>query len=243
MAAVEQLRFAVEGGREVSALLWRPAKSRRLLVLAHGAGAGMSHPFMEKLAGELAGVGVATLRYQFPYMEQRRRVPDSPAVLTATVVAALRAAAEAVPGLPLFAGGKSMGGRMTSQAAAQHPLDGVRGLLFFGFPLHPPNRPGTKRAEHLAKVTVPMLFLQGTRDALADLKLLRPVCAKLGPRAKLHVIEKADHSFHVLKSSGRNDAEVLRELAETAASWAEGMEENQSKLAQNPASVEPAQKR
>ena len=132
---------------------------------------------------------------------------------------------------------------MTSRAAAEHPLDGVRGLVFFGFPLHPPNRPGTKRADHLAKVTVPMVFLQGTRDTLADLKLLRPVCAKLGPRATLHVIEKADHSFHVLKSSGRNDAEVLRELAETAASWAEGMEENQSKLAQNPASVEPAQKR
>ena len=243
MAAVEQLRFGVEGGGEVSALLWRPAKSRRLLVLAHGAGAGMSHPFMEKLAGELAGVGVATLRYQFPYMEQRRRVPDAPAVLTATVVAAVHAAAEAAPGLPLLAGGKSMGGRMTSQAAAEHPLVGVQGLVFFGFPLHPPNRPGTKRADHLAKVTVPMLFLQGTRDALADLKLLRPVCAKLGPRATLHVIEKADHSFHVLKSSGRNDAEVLRELAETAASWAEGMEENQSKLAQNPASVEPAQKR
>ncbi len=231
MAAVEQLRFGVEGGGEVSALLWRPAKSRRLLVLAHGAGAGMSHPFMEKLAGELAGVGVATLRYQFPYMEQRRRVPDTPAVLTATVVAAVHAAAEAAPGLPLLAGGKSMGGRMTSQAAAERPLDGVRGLVFFGFPLHPPNRPGTKRAEHLAKVTVPMLFLQGTRDALADLTLLRPVCAKLGPRAKLHVIESADHSFHVLKSSGRNDAEVLRELVETAASWAEGIEELLSKLA------------
>jgi len=203
MAAVEQLRFAVEGGREVSALLWRPAKARRLLVLAHGAGAGMTHSFMEKMADQLAGVGVATLRYQFPYMEQRRRVPDAPAVLTATVVAAVHAAAEAAPGLPLLAGGKSMGGRMTSQAAAEHPLDGVRGLVFFGFPLHPPNRPGTKRAEHLAKVTVPMLFLQGTRDALADLKLLRPVCAKLGARAKLHVIESADHSFHVLKSFGK----------------------------------------
>src|SRR6266568_1699227 len=238
MAAVEQLRFAVEGGREVSALLWRPAKSRRLLVLGHGAGAGMSHPFMEKLAGELAGVGVATLRYQFPYMEQRRRVPDTPAVLTATVVAAVHAAAEAAPGLPLLAGGKSMGGRMTSQAAAERPLDGVRGLVFFGFPLHPPNRPGTKRAEHLAKVTVPMLFLQGTRDALGDLTLLRPVCAKLGARAKLHIIEKADHSFHVLKSSGRSDAEVLRELAETVASWAERIEGIQSKLAQNPVGAE-----
>ena len=205
------------------ALLLRPAKARWLLVLAHGAGAGMSHPFMEKLAGELAGVGVATLRYQFPYMEERRRAPDPPTVLMATVVAAVRAAAEAAPGLPLLAGGKSMGGRMTSQAAAQHVLDGVRGLVFFGFPLHPPKQPGTKRADHLAKLTVPMLFLQGTRDTLADLKLLRPVCAKLESRATLHVIETADHSFHMLKRSGRSDAEVLRELAETTASWADGI--------------------
>jgi uncharacterized protein len=222
MAAIEQLRFGVEGRGEVSALLLRPEKAQRLLVLAHGAGAGMNHPFMERLADELAGVGIATLRYQFPYMEARRRVPDSPAILTATVVAAVQSAAEAAPGLPLLAGGKSMGGRMTSQAAAQRPLDAVRGLVFFGFPLHPPNQPGTKRADHLAKVTVPMLFLQGTRDTLADLKLLRPICAKLGSRATLHVIETADHSFHVLKKSGRSDPEVLRELAEKTASWAEG---------------------
>jgi predicted alpha/beta-hydrolase family hydrolase len=176
-------------------------------------------------------------------MEQRRHVPDSPAVLTATVVAAVRAAAEAAPGLPLLAGGKSMGGRMTSQAAAQRPLGGVRGIVFFGFPLHPPNRPGTKRAEHLANVTVPMLFLQGTRDTLADLKLLRPICANLGPLATLHILEKADHSFHVLKSSGKTDEEVLRELAETAASWAEGMEELRSKTAESPASGQPVQKR
>lgn len=232
MAAVEQLRIAVEGGGEVSALLCRPAKARRLLVLAHGAGAGMRHPFMEMLAAELASSGVATLRYQFPYMEERRRVPDAPPVLTATVVAAVRAAAEAAPGLPLLAGGKSMGGRMTSQAAAQHPMDGVRGLVFFGFPLHPPNQPGTKRADHLAKVAMPMLFLQGTRDTLADLKLLRPVCTKLGSRATLHVLETADHSFHVLKRSGKSDPEVLRELAEKAASWAEGIERIQSKLPQ-----------
>ena len=185
----------------------------------------MTHPFMEKLAGELAGSGVATLRYQFPYMEQKRRVPDAPGVLMATVVAAVRAAAEAAPGLPLLAGGKSMGGRMTSQAAAQHPLDGVRGLVFFGFPLHPPNQPGTKRADNLAKVTIPMLFLQGTRDALADLTLLRPVCAKLGSRATLHVVETADHSFHVLRSSGRTDEQALRELAETVASWAEAIKD------------------
>src|SRR5713101_7348553 len=143
----------------------------------------------------------------------------------ATVVAAVRAAAEAAPGLPLLAGGKSMGGRMTSQAAAEHPLDGVRGLVFCGFPLHPPGRPGTKRADHLAKVTAPMLFLQGTRDTFADLALLRPVCAKLGSRARLHIIETADHSFHVLKNSARTDAEALRELAETVASWADRIKE------------------
>ena len=179
----------------------------------------MTHPFMENLSDELSAVAIATLRYQFPYMEQRRHVPDSPAVLTATVVAAVQAAKKTAPDLPILAGGKSMGGRMTSQAA-QHPLDGVQGLIFFGFPLHPPNRPGTKRADHLAKVTVPMLFLQGTRDTFADLKLLRPICAKLGERATLHVIESADHSFHVLKSCKRTDADVLRELAETTASWA-----------------------
>jgi uncharacterized protein len=223
MTKVEQLRFAVGDRGEVSALLCRPAKARRLLVLGHGAGAGMSHPFMGKLADELAGVGVATLRYQFPYMEERRRVPDAPGVLTETVVAAVRAAAKAAPDLPLLAGGKSMGGRMTSQAAAQHPLEEVRGLVFFGFPLHPPKKPGTRRADHLAKVTIPMLFQQGTRDALADLTLLRPVCAKLGSRATLHVIENADHAFHVLKSSGKTNEQVLRELADTAASWAEAI--------------------
>jgi uncharacterized protein len=231
MATAEDLRVAVEGKGEVSALLLRPAKARWLLVLAHGAGAGMSHPFMAKLAEELAGVGVATMRYQFPYMEERRRVPDAPAVLTATVRAAVRTATKAAPGLPLLAGGKSMGGRMTSQAAAESPLDGVRGLVFFGFPLHPPGRPGTKRADHLAKVTVPMLFLQGTRDTFAELKLLRPACAKLGSRATLHIIETADHSFHVLKNSGKTDDEVLRELAETTVSWADGIEKVQTRPA------------
>jgi len=183
----------------------------------------MRHPFMENLANELAAVEVATLRYQFPYMEQRRRVPDPPAMLTATVSAALRAASESAPGLPLLAGGKSLGGRMTSHAAAQGLLDGVRGLVFFGFPLHPSNKPDTKRADHLAKVPMPMLFLQGTRDTLADLKLLRPVCAKLGSGATLHIIETADHSFHVLKRSGTTDAEVLRDLARTTASWADSL--------------------
>ena len=224
MDDVKDLRFAVEGGGEVSAILVRPNAARWLLVLGHGAGAGMSHPFMGALAEELAAAGVATFRYQFPYMQERRRVPDSPAVLTATVVAAVRAAAEAAPGLPLLAGGKSMGGRMTSQAAAERPLDAVRGLVFFGFPLHPPKRPGTKRGEHLAKVGVPMLFLQGTRDELADLNLLRPITTKLGSQATLHIVEGADHSFHVLKKSGKSDAEVLGELAETTASWAKKLD-------------------
>src|SRR6266852_1589048 len=195
MPASEKLRFAVEDGGGVSALLLLPAEPRLMLVLAHGAGAGMTHPFLESLAAELAAVGVATLRYQFPYMEQLRRVPDSPAVLTATVRAAVH-------------------------AAAGQPLDGIRGLVFFGFPLQPPHKPGTKRAEHLKHVTVPMLFLQGTRDTLADLTLLKPICDSLGSRATLHIIETADHSFHVLKKSGKADADALRELAQTTASWA-----------------------
>jgi uncharacterized protein len=224
MNAAKELRFTVEGAGDVSAVLVRPAKPRWLLVLAHGAGAGMRHPFLGALAHELSAVGVATFRYQFPYMEQRRRAPDRPPVLTATVTAAVRAAQQTAPGLPLIAGGKSMGGRMTSTAASQEPLDQVRGLVFFGFPLHPPNQPGTKRADHLAKVTVPMLFLQGTRDTFADLALLRPVCAKLTPQPTLHIIESADHSFHVLKSSGKTDAEILRELAQTTATWADSLE-------------------
>lgn len=224
MANGDKLRFAVQGNGEVSALLVRPPAARWLLVLGHGAGAGMAHPFLGKLAAELANVGVATLRYQFPYMEERRRVPGRPDLLASTVAAAVRFAAEAGPGLPLLAGGKSMGGRMSSQAAAENLLGSVKGLVFFGFPLHPPNRPGTKRAEHLAKVGVPMLFLQGTRDTLADLTLLRPVCEKLGPRATLHIIPEADHSFHVLKKAGKTDAEVMTELAQTTAAWADKLE-------------------
>jgi predicted alpha/beta-hydrolase family hydrolase len=181
----------------------------------------MRHPFMEALGRELAGVGVATFRYQFPYMEDRRRVPDSPLVLTSTVQAAVRTAAEEAPGLPVLAGGKSMGGRMTSQAAAEGKLEGVRGLVFFGFPLHPPKRPATKRGEHLSGVRVPMLFLQGTRDDLADLTLLRSIVKGLGALATMHVIDGADHSFHVLKSSGNTDSAVVRELAETTARWAQ----------------------
>jgi uncharacterized protein len=221
MFVTSELRLAVPKGGEVSALFVRPPAARQLLVLAHGAGAGMRHIFLETLSRELATAGVATLRYQFPYMEQRRRRPDLPAVLTDTVRAAARAARERAPDLPLLAGGKSLGGRMTSLAAAQEPLEAVRGLIFFGFPLHPPARPGTKRADHLTRVSIPMLFLQGTRDRLADLTLLRPICAQLGPRARLHVVETADHGFHVLKGSGKSDAEVLQELAQAAASWAQ----------------------
>ena len=220
MTAGEKLRIVVPGNAEVSALLVRPPTARWLLVLGHGAGAGMAHPFLEKLAKELAEAGVATLRYQFPYIEERRRVPDKPEVLMASVAAAVERAAETTPELPLLAGGKSMGGRMTSQAAAESLLGPVKGLVFFGFPLHPPNRPGTKRAEHLARVNVPMLFLQGTRDTLADLALLRPVCEQLGSHATLHIIQEGDHSFHVLKKAGKTDAEVIKELAETTAAWA-----------------------
>jgi uncharacterized protein len=219
MTDTENMRFAVQDAGEVSAIFLRPQNAERVLVLAHGAGAGMNHPFMTALANELAATGVASFRFQFLYMEQRRRVPDRAPVLTATVQAAVRAASEAAPDLPLFAGGKSLGGRMTSLAAAEHGLDNVRGLVFFGFPLHPPNQPGTKRAEHLGEVRLPMLFLQGTRDALADLKLLRPICAKLGARVTLHVIEGADHSFHVLRSSGKTDEGVLEELARSASVW------------------------
>jgi hypothetical protein len=219
MTITDNMRLNVPDTGEVQAILLRPKNPECVLALAHGAGAGMNHPFMAALAQKLADAGVATFRFQFPYMEQRRRVPDRPPVLTATVRGAVQAASKAAPGLPLFAGGKSLGGRMTSLAAAEGRLNGVQGLVFLGFPLHPPNRPGTKRAEHLREVKLPMLFLQGTRDALADLQLLRPICAELGTRATLHVIEGADHSFHVLKSSGRTDEGVLDELARSTAAW------------------------
>src|SRR5579872_2482901 len=219
------LKLAVPEVGEVSALWLRPANARWLLVLAHGAGAGMNHPFLEKLSVELAGVEVATFRYQFPYMEQRRRLPDPPSLLKSVVRAAVLTAAVTAPELPILAAGKSMGGRMTSSAAAEHPpeFEKVRGLVFFGFPLHPPGRPGTKRAEHLAQVRIPMLFLQGARDQFADLKLLCPICANLGTRATLREIATADHSFHVLKSSGKTDAEVMSELARSVRAWAESL--------------------
>jgi predicted alpha/beta-hydrolase family hydrolase len=198
-------------------ILNRPSNAWALYVFAHGAGAGMKHPFMAAMAEALAAEGVATLRYDFPYMAKGTRRIDAPAVLHAAVREAVTAAG--VEGLPLFAGGKSMGGRMTSQAQALEPLPGVRGLAFVGFPLHPAKQPSTKRADHLRDVRVPMLFLQGTRDDLADLSLLTPIVQRL-PNATLHVVDGADHSFHVLKRSGRTDEEVLRELAQTFAQWA-----------------------
>jgi hypothetical protein len=205
--------------QRVSALLVRPASSRFLFVVAHGAGAGMRHPFLESLAQLLAARHVATLRYQFPYMEARSKRPDSPAIATGTVRAAVAAARDAVPDLPIVAGGKSFGGRMTSTAAAAEPLPGVRGIAFLGFPLHPPGRPGITRAEHLEQVSVPMLFLQGTRDTFAELQLLQPVVRRLADRATLQLIEGGDHSFHVLKRSGRTDSDVLEELANAIADW------------------------
>ncbi len=205
----------------VSALLLRPRGARWLLVLAHGAGAGMRHPFMDSMAAALAAEGVATLRYQFPYMQAGRRRPDAPGRLATTVRAAVKVARRLAGGLPLLAGGKSMGGRMTSQAAAAESLPGVAGLVFLGFPLHPAGRPGTARGEHLAAVDRPMLFLQGTRDRLADLTLLRPVCRRLGRRATLHVVDGADHGFSVPRRDGRTGAEVLAELAAATRRWAD----------------------
>jgi predicted alpha/beta-hydrolase family hydrolase len=204
----------------VTALLVRPVKARALLVYAHGAGAGMRHAFMETSCEKLAARGIATLRYQFPYTEQGKRAPNPPAVLTATVAAAVRNGSKLARGLPLFAGGKSMGGRMTSLAASEGKLLDLRGIVFFGFPLHAAGKPSADRGAHLADVECPTLFLQGTRDKLAELELLQPLCRDLGARATLHIIEDGDHSFHVPKRSGRGDNEVLEEIADTIASWA-----------------------
>lgn len=214
-----ELRVEVPESGEVSALMLRPRGARCLLVFGHGAGAGMTHAFMNAMARRLADRRIATFRYQFPYMERGRSFPDKPAVLVRTVRAAVAAAGNAASDLPLVAGGKSMGGRMTSQAASNQPLGRARGLVFFGFPLHPAGKPGIERAEHLSRVPLPMLFLQGTRDKLADLGLLRPVLNDLGQRAKLHLVDGADHGFHVLKRSGRTDEEVLDELARSTEIW------------------------
>jgi len=219
MTLAQELKFAVGSQGNVSALLMRPQDARACYVLAHGAGAGMRHASLEAIAMGLAERGIATLRYQFPYVEKGSKRPDPPALAHATVRAAVAEAARVCAGLPLIAGGKSFGGRMTSQAQASAPLDGVKGLAFFGFPLHPAGKPSSERAKHLAGVKIPMLFLQGTRDALADLSLLKPVVKSLGHKATLHLAEGADHSFHVPKSSGRNDREVLAEILDTFAAW------------------------
>jgi predicted alpha/beta-hydrolase family hydrolase len=203
----------------VSGLLHAPPGAQACYVFAHGAGAGMAHGFMEQIASGLAQRAIAVLRFQFPYMQQGSKRPDSAAVAQAAVRAAVRTAAHKLAGLPLFAGGKSYGGRMTSQAQAAEPLENVRGLVFIGFPLHPAGKPAIARADHLAQVDVPMLFLQGTRDALADFDLIAAVTAKLGRRATLHAIEGADHSFNVLVRSGRTDAAVREELLDAMARW------------------------
>jgi len=188
-------------------------------VFAHGAGAGMNHPFMQRAAEALEARGVATHRFDFPYMQAKKNRPDPPAVAEEAVRKAVAEAARQAPGLPIFAGGKSFGGRMTSQAQASQPMPGVRGLVFFGFPLHPPGRPGTARAEHLTSVDVPMLLLQGTRDEFAQLDLLQAVVRRLGDRATLHLIEEGDHSFKVPKRTGKTETDVMNALADTVSTW------------------------
>lgn len=217
--AAKPLTISVEGARRVSGLLTTPPDARACYVLAHGAGAGMTHPFMSSVAVGLGERGIAVLRYQFPYMEQGSKRPDPPALAQAAVRAAVIEAGRLLPELPRIAGGKSFGGRMTSQAQAASPLAGVRGLAFLGFPLHPTGKPSDARAAHLSDVQVPMLFLQGTRDSLADLSLLKPLVHRLAPCATLRLFEDAGHSFHVPKRSGRNDADVMRELLDELAAW------------------------
>ncbi|WP_407156968.1 alpha/beta family hydrolase [Bradyrhizobium sp. STM 3557] len=220
--SAEQLTIEVGPQVAVSACLVQPREPRLCFVFAHGAGAGMTHAFMESVAQGLAARQVATLRFQFPYMEKGSKRPDPPALAQATVRAAVATAAERFSGgLPLFAGGKSFGGRMTSQAQAKSPLAGVRGLAFFGFPLHPAGKPSSARADHLDEVEIPMLFLQGTRDKLAELSLLGPVVERLGSRATLHLLDQADHAFHVPARSGRTNAAVMDEMLETFATWAD----------------------
>ena len=222
MKADNPQRLSIEIGKagSVSALLTSPDAARACFVFAHGAGAGMSHSFMEAFAAGLCERGIASLRYQFPYMENRSKRPDPPAIAQATVRAAVAEAGRCCRGLLLIAGGKSFGGRMTSQAQAAAALEGVRGLAFVGFPLHPAGKPSSDRAKHLADIRIPMLFLQGTRDALAEVALIEPVVKRLGPPATLHLVDGADHSFHVLARSGRNDREVLREILDAFAGWA-----------------------
>jgi predicted alpha/beta-hydrolase family hydrolase len=221
MSAVspQKLKLNVDSANSVSALLLRPLAARACLIFAHGAGAGMTHQFMETVATGLCDRGIATLRYQFPYMEKASRRPDPPATAHSTVRAAVEEAARCCPGLTLVAGGKSFGGRMTSQAQAITPLAGVNGLAFLGFPLHPAGKPSNERAKHLSDVHVPMLFVQGTRDKLAEPQLLEPVVKGLGTSASLHLVQGADHSFHVLTRSGRNDRDAMSEVVGTLSAW------------------------
>jgi uncharacterized protein len=214
-----KLTITVGDSHRVSALLNLPSQARACYVLAHGAGAGMTHPSLESTATGLAERGIATLRYQFPYMEAGGKRPDAPALAQATVRAAVAEAGRRTPELPLIAGGRSFGGRMTSQAQAAAPLPNVHGLAFLAFPLHPAGRPSDERADHLFDVQIPMLFLQGTNDALADLKLLQPLVERLGPRATLKLFEAADHSFHVPARTGRKDVEVRRDILDALATW------------------------
>ena len=213
------ITIAVDAERKVSALFEAPEKARACHVLAHGAGAGMNHPFLAAVATELAERGIATLRYNFPYMEQGSRRPDNPKVAHATVRAAVAEAARLAPGLSLYAGGKSFGGRMTSQAQSEEALPGVHGLIFLGFPLHAPGKPSVERGDHLFKVQIPMLFLQGTRDEFAELDLLKGLVKKLGKRATLTLFDDADHSFHVPARTGRKDADVRARLLDALAAW------------------------
>ncbi|MFP5406214.1 MAG: alpha/beta family hydrolase [Gammaproteobacteria bacterium] len=215
------LTLPIDGAQRVSGLLLAPPDARACYVLAHGAGAGMSHPFMAAIAQGLAERAVATLRYQFPYMERGSKRPDPPKLAHAAVRAAVAEAARIVPGLALIAGGKSFGGRMTSQAQAASPLPGVRGLAFLGFPLHPAGRPSDERGAHLLQVAVPMLFLQGTRDGLADVALMRSLVERLGDRATLQLVADADHSFHVPARTGRKDEEVRAAMLDALAHWIE----------------------
>jgi predicted alpha/beta-hydrolase family hydrolase len=221
--SAQELRIDIEKTGGVSALLTRPSGARACFVFAHGAGAGMTHPFMETVTQGLGERGVATLRYQFPYMEKASKRPDPPAVVHMAVRAAVAEAARRCAGLRLIAGGKSFGGRMTSQAQALEPLPGVDGLAFFGFPLHPAGKPSSDRAKHLADIRIPLLFLQGSRDSLAEMALLEPVVKGLGPSASLHRVEAADHSFHVPARSGRNDREVMNEILDAFAGWVDAI--------------------
>jgi hypothetical protein len=220
MPAERETTIALDSGGQVSGLLIAPESARVCYVVAHGAGVGMRHKFMADVAHGLADRAIATLRYQFPYMEKGSKRPDSPKVAHAAVRAAVAEASRQLSGMPLIAGGKSFGARMTSQAQAESPLAGVRGLAFLGFPLHPPGQPSDARAEHLSRVDIPMLFLQGTRDDFADLEYLKPLVERLGATATLKLFDQADHSFHVPAKSGRKDVDVLAELLDALADWA-----------------------